>query len=160
MKNYYIGRIFDEDGEGHKVLYSAMLNEYAAETKGNIICSEEDPLAEIFGTDDKEEICKIAKLEPMRITQMIELNAELLNWVLAKEPHLKYLWYKYGNPCVALGGLMFGNDECWNSNEFFQYHINDALEVSRCYYDTVDYLDYACIDYDKPIRVEQARFDF
>jgi len=88
---YYTG-IITEAEEGCKVIYCDDLNEWARETKGNFLCSEEDPLEEMFGTDEKEEIFNLAYMEPMTTNDLIEISSKgIKDWIEAKEGKGWYL---------------------------------------------------------------------
>lgn len=155
MKKYFIGKI-----EGQTALYCSELNEYALETEGNILCSEQDALEELFGTSDKQEIFKLADMHYLAIEQLPELSSSgLRDWILAKEPHIKFLWKCYGAPTIMPSGLLFGNDECWEDNGFYQYLV-DIEGTYKNYYSTDGIEDYGNIDYTLPIKVTPVKFDF
>lgn len=64
-----------------------------------------------------------------------------------------------------LKGTMYGNDSCFDTNEFYQYFLTDNGELYKAYYEIPDGCDdFSEIDYSKPYRMaredEQYIIDF
>lgn len=53
--------------------------------------------------------------------------------------------------------LVFGNDELFDGNKFYQYLMVDDL-LFKAYYDCDTDID--CIDYSTPIKIRYANCDF
>ena len=65
----------------------------------------------------------------------------------------------------TISGLMYGNDECFNVNDFYQILVADG-KVYRCFYN-LDQLDdndnpndLGNIDYDHPCKVEECTNEY
>lgn len=57
-------------------------------------------------------------------------------------------------------GHMYGNDECFDTNGFYQYFLT-AEELLKMYYDIPEeYNDFGAIDYSAPydVRVDDAQY--
>ncbi len=56
----------------------------------------------------------------------------------------------------TLTGMMYGNDECFDGNEFYQMLVADG-RVYWCYYEIPDGCDdFSDIDYTMPYRIEDC----
>ena len=56
-------------------------------------------------------------------------------------------------------GIMYGNDECYEVYEFYQYIIIGDM-LYRAYYDVDDVEDLDRIDYTKPYRIDEEDIDY
>ena len=56
----------------------------------------------------------------------------------------------------GLTGVIFGNDECFDVNEFYQYFISGET-LYQLYYELKENLDE--IDYENPYRIEKCNID-
>lgn len=52
------------------------------------------------------------------------------------------------------GRKIFGTDEMFDGDDFYQYELMDDGTIQKNYYDTEDFDDFACIDYDNPDNPE------
>jgi len=50
-------------------------------------------------------------------------------------------------------GHIFGNDECFNGNEFFQYFLTDDALLKLYYHIPEGCTDFGTIDYNSPYKV-------
>lgn len=60
--------------------------------------------------------------------------------------------------------LLFGDADCFDVDEFYQYAITTNGKVYRCYYHFIDCegnsIELDSIDYSKPYRVEEVTDEF
>ena len=60
--------------------------------------------------------------------------------------------------------LIFGDDECFETNEFYQYGVSLTGRIYRCYYHITDgegnSIKLDSIDYGKPYRIEEVTDEF
>lgn len=55
---------------------------------------------------------------------------------------------------IEVTGIMFGDDECFEDDEFFQFIYSDG-KIYKVFYDAEE-TDLDCIDYTEPYRMEVA----
>ena len=78
----------------------------------------------------------------------------------------KFLQGKYGNGVDTtitidgekIRGVMFGNDECFDTDRFYQYLLDERGNLYECFYKTDLPLDE--IDYTHPFAIEDVTEDF
>ena len=57
-------------------------------------------------------------------------------------------------------GIMFGDDECWDVNRFYQYFLSNDGKLYKAYYETDNETPLDCIDYNAPYDVVEQDTDF
>lgn len=56
----------------------------------------------------------------------------------------------------AYTGYMYGNDECYDGNDFYQYFLTDST-LYKAFYDIPDgETDLGNLDYDNPVDLQDA----
>lgn len=53
-------------------------------------------------------------------------------------------------------GTMYGNDECFDVNNFYQYLLTQDNKLLYCFYNIPDGVELDEINYDYPINIEDA----
>lgn len=62
---------------------------------------------------------------------------------------------------ITLSGVMFGNDECFDLDDFYQYLLTEDGNLYKCWYDTDDCDDdFGSIEYSVAESISPARLCF
>lgn len=59
----------------------------------------------------------------------------------------------------TIKGTMYGNNECFSCNDFYQYLLTEDNQLLYCFYDISNVIELDEINYDYPNTIENAMMD-
>lgn len=61
---------------------------------------------------------------------------------------------------LRVNGIMYGDDECFDSNDFYQYFVSDSGVLYKVYYDISESTKLDTIQYENPDAIERLEEDY